>query len=200
MFTTTIPFDFALDVGVAANTPAAAVAPAGGSPAMGYPTRPLGVSRPNEASSLSESLKVLPPHAAWELELAENLRHLSTLQAGWDGAGSREVSNRALFLADLRIREVLGGFDNLVAPYLVPAGDGSVQIEWHESDGELELSIDPDGKFYIWGRDHIHATEFEGAGEEALALFRRWAPRLAAGFGHEVYVPMAAQTISAISV
>jgi hypothetical protein len=69
--------------------------------------------------------------------------------------------------------------DQAAAPYLVPGGDGSVQVEWHEKHGELELDVDRGGNLSIWGRDHRNGAEFEGEAEMAIDLFYRWAPWVA---------------------
>lgn len=116
---------------------------------------------------------------AWSFLLREAAFRLRGLTAGWDGVGSQPVENHALFMAESMVREALEGRLLATAPYLVPSGDGSVQIEWHERAGEIELSIDPEGHLHIWGRDHRSGQQFEGEGDEARSLFARWAPWLA---------------------
>ena len=117
---------------------------------------------------------------AWSSLLREAAFRLRGLTAGWDGLGSQPVENHALFMAESMVREALEGRLLATAPYLVPSGDGSVQIEWHERAGEIELSIDPGGRLHLWGRDHRSGQQFEGEGDEARSLFARWAPWLAA--------------------
>ncbi|MCA1418615.1 hypothetical protein [Bradyrhizobium sp. BRP23] len=89
---------------------------------------------------------------------------------------SPEILARALFYVDTALKD---GASDLVAPRLVPGGDGSLQIEWHTRRGELELDIDTDGSMSIWVRDHASGAEFDGDDEEAFALFYRWAPWIA---------------------
>jgi hypothetical protein len=131
--------------------------------------------------------------------LTEAMVQLRTLSDGWDGPGSQPVPNRALFLAEGIIRDTLEGRPNATAPFLVPGGDGSIQIEWHEKAGEIELSIDANGQFYVWGRSHVSGQEFEGEGEEALHLFARWAPRLSAEVHDVVDVPAPEEEIYAVA-
>ena len=117
---------------------------------------------------------------AWPFLLAANIERLHQLAPGWDGPGSCAISRTALYTARRITRRALAGVNDATAPRLVPGGDGSVQIEWHEKHGELELDIAQDGSLSIWGRDHRNGSEFDGEGSTALALFERWAPRLAA--------------------
>lgn len=117
--------------------------------------------------------------AAWLDELTANARRLSGLASGWDGPGSVPISRKVLFRASKLSRDALEGLEAASAPSLVPGGDGSIQIEWHEKHGELELVIHPSGESYIWGRIYSTGAEFEGEDEKALALFYRWAPWMA---------------------
>ncbi len=115
----------------------------------------------------------------WTYHLKASAGRIMSLQAGWDGPGSVPVAPSALFTATQNTRQALHGLQQAVAPYLVPGGDGSVQVEWHEKHGELELDIDVNGGLSIWGREHSTGAEFEGINEKALDLFFRWAPWMA---------------------
>jgi hypothetical protein len=92
------------------------------------------------------------------------------------------------------VTEALAPLKRATAPYLVPGGDGSVQVEWHEKNGEIELDIAADGTLEIWVLDRLSRTEIEGQHEEALALFSRWAPRVAAIGDNENHVLFPANT------
>jgi hypothetical protein len=80
------------------------------------------------------------------------------------------------------------------APFLVPGGDGSLQIEWREKNGELEFDLAVDGSRSIWIRDHRSGKEIEGDNHRADALFSRWAPRLASVSNDDGYVPSPANS------
>lgn len=116
----------------------------------------------------------------WGAQLEANARSLVGLAPGWDGPGSAPVSKKALSRAVFYAKSALGERVDIAAPRLVPAGDGSVQIEWHTKRGELEFDIDDRGEMSIWVRNHVSGAEFDGEGAEALVLFYRWAPWIAA--------------------
>jgi hypothetical protein len=135
----------------------------------------------------------------WSCVLREAASRVRELRPGWDGPGSKAIARSAIFLAETIVRNAIEGRPAAVAPYLVPSGDGSVQIEWHERNGELELLVDENGSLYIWGRSHFYGQEFEGEGEKALALFARWAPQFAAGYHDEVDVSAKVDTLDIIA-
>lgn len=134
----------------------------------------------------------------WKARLATNARNLSILRAGWDGPGSVSISSRLLSRAVFYVESALGGASatDIVAPRLVPGGDGSIQIEWHTRRGELEFDIDDRGEASIWIRDHLSGAEFDGEGSDALALFYRWAPWIAAQQRNAPHVPVQTQLVS----
>lgn len=115
----------------------------------------------------------------WELVLSSRAQRLASLGRGWDGPGSIPINKSVLRRAAALAADALSGVRDASAPCLVPGGDGSLQIEWHEIHGELELDIAADGKLSLWGKNHLTSGEFEGEDDEALALFYRWAPWIA---------------------
>jgi hypothetical protein len=127
-------------------------------------------------------------------KLSANADGISSLQVGWDGPGSvpisREILTRAMFYIDSALKGAAG---DVAAPRLVPGGDGSIQIEWHTRRGELEFDLGTDGAMSIWVRDHASGAEFEGEGEEAFALFYRWASWVASRRHYAPHVPVPTQ-------
>jgi hypothetical protein len=136
----------------------------------------------------------LTSKAHWATLLSETVQRLAALKAGWDGVGSIPVRRSLLDEATRIVRQALVGLKNAAPPYLVPGGDGSVQIEWHQQNQELELDLAADGSRWIWIRDHLSGQEIEGEDEAALALFSRWAPRVAAIPDDEGNVPATSNT------
>lgn len=133
----------------------------------------------------------------WAHVLALRAQSIGKLARGWDGPGSVAIDRGLLIEAIWIVRNALTDAPNAVAPFLVPGGDGSLQVEWHEKNGELEFDLAVDGSRFIWIRDHRSGEEIEGDDDRADALFSRWAPRLASVVYNDCYVPSA--TNSAVS-
>lgn len=151
----------------------------------------LGYSIVRPAAIIPQSKPLDATSKNWKSVLSDNVRGLSSLAQGWDGPKSIPISpavlSRAVFFVETALESVGTSSDVLVAPpRLVPGGDGSIQIEWHNKRGELELDIDADGATHIWINDRLNGVEFDGEGEKALALFYRWAPWIASQRGHVV--------------
>lgn len=136
----------------------------------------------------------LTPKTDWATFLSESVQRLAALRAGWDGVGSIPIRRTLLDEATRIVRQALSGAKNAVPPYLVPGGDGSIQVEWHQKNGELEFDLAADGSRWIWIRDHLSGQEIEGENEGAVALFSRWAPRIGAVPDDEGDVSVATNT------
>lgn len=136
------------------------------------------------------------PAPAWRSILSKNAQSILELRAGWDGPGSIPVSASTASLAMIHVSNALDRAIDVIAPRLVPGGDGSVQIEWHARHAELEFCIDRVGRMSIWIRDHMRGAEFDGEDEKALALFYRWAPWVASKLRDVPDVPAAPQMAS----
>jgi hypothetical protein len=144
-------------------------------------------ARPARADS------AIPRKPAWAAQLDANAESLATLHPGWDGPGSISMSASTLSRAVFYVTSAVDNQIDVKPPRLVPAGDGSIQIEWHTKRGELEFDIDDRGEMSIWIRNHLIGAEFDGEGAEALALFYRWAPWIAARPNDAANVPVAPQ-------
>ena len=97
----------------------------------------------------------------WANVFAFRAQSIGSLTRGWDGPGSVAINRRLLFEAVRIVEKALIGARNAVAPYLVPGGDGSLQIEWHEKDGEFEYDLSVEGSRSIWIRDHRTGEQIE---------------------------------------
>jgi hypothetical protein len=130
----------------------------------------------------------------WLDALATRLERLRDLAAGWDGPGSIPTKGWLLIEATQLVKDALAGSNNATAPFLVPGGDGSLQIEWHARAGEIELDLSPDGRRSIWVHDRLTGEELEGEDDRALTLFSRWAPRYSSIADDAPYVSNSANT------
>ena len=143
------------------------------------PGRPVGRITPTSLERPAPSV-VLSDDFQWMAVLRASALRLERLADGWDGVRSISIKKDLAKLAIGIVTKALEGIPRAVSPYLVPGGDGSVQIEWHRKIGELELDLTADGGCSIWIHDRRSGGEFVGENERALALFARWAPRVAA--------------------
>ena len=76
---------------------------------------------------------------AWSRLLADRLSEVAALPEGWDGYDGKPVSLPIVqFACDLVDFLYLPG---LPAPQLVPGGDGTLQLEWHVNQYDLEIDI-----------------------------------------------------------
>lgn len=116
------------------------------------------------------------PRSMWMIELDQAAMRVRALQPGWDGPRSGVVAESVIRRAVALASEALCGLAEPAAPYLMPAGDGSLQIEWDRKHAKLEFCLEPDGSLDFWSRDLRTGAEREADGAAALALFRRWAP------------------------
>lgn len=84
-------------------------------------------------------VRVVTPRSVWARELEERFDELTSLPKGWDGYDGIPVSfNCAQFAANLIESLFVQG---VPAPQLVPGADGSLQLEWHVNQYDLEVDV-----------------------------------------------------------
>lgn len=79
------------------------------------------------------------PTPSWDRGLEPRFRELVSLPHGWDGYDGQPVSaSCACFAASL-----LGSLwvEGVEAPQLVPGPDGTLQIEWHVNQFDIEIDV-----------------------------------------------------------
>lgn len=71
--------------------------------------------------------------------LTERLEELRALPFGWDGSWGVPVRGDCIYFA----RRFLGvfGWEDFPMPSLIPCWDGTLQIEWHRNDLDLEIAV-----------------------------------------------------------
>lgn len=75
----------------------------------------------------------------WNQEVSNRLDHLVALPIGWDGYGGRPVIFSLAYFALSLLHHVCS--DDSDAPSIVPGGDGTLQLEWHQNGYDVELDI-----------------------------------------------------------
>ena len=104
-------------------------------------------------------------------EICCRLMELLHLPKGWDGPDSMPVKNE---IAESALRVLCHIYqDQLPIPSLVPGADGSLQIEWHCGDYDIELDILEPNLIDAWRKniktdvedeDEISTTDFKDVG------------------------------------
>lgn len=96
----------------------------------------------NEISSLSDRgrrVRVFHPRSAWVNELEERFDVLTSLRRGWDGYAGLPVSFTCAQFAASLIERLCN--PSLPAPQLVPIPNGTMRLEWHMNEFDVEVDI-----------------------------------------------------------
>jgi hypothetical protein len=90
-------------------------------------------------------------NAPWAYEVTGELWRLCELQAGWDGY--RGVPTRA-DVVEFAVR-MLGAISRPTTPKpaIVPLPSGSLQLEWHTNDADVELKVLGPNSVEAWMSD-----------------------------------------------
>ena len=84
-------------------------------------------------------LRLTPPQSPWIDELKMRFNELTALPRGWNGYTSHPVSfDCAQFAATLIERLFIAG---IPTPQMVPGDDGTLQLEWHLNQYDVEIDI-----------------------------------------------------------
>lgn len=114
--------------------------------------------------------------AEWSTALGERFNALTALPAGWDGYEGRPVSfTCARFAAQLLARL----FDpEIPPPSLVPGSDGTLQIEWHINQYDVEIDISAPFRVAASRFDCINDTIEEVELETDFSILAQWLSEL----------------------
>ena len=112
----------------------------------------------------------------WAKQLAGKLSELAALPRGWDGYNSGPVGPAIIeFAVQLIDRLYVPG---LVAPQPVPGGDGTLQLEWHVNQFDLEIDIRGPCQLVAWLDDLETGTEEEIEVKTDLSPLVSWVRRV----------------------
>ena len=93
----------------------------------------------NAHTPRASRVRVVSPRSDWFESLKGRFDELATLPVGWDGYKGIAVKfTCAQFAANL-IERLCD--PSLPPPCLVPGGDGTVQIEWHRNQYDIEIDV-----------------------------------------------------------
>lgn len=99
--------------------------------------------------------RVAQPTSQWVVDLAPRFDELTSLTVGWDGYNGLPVSfSCAQFAANLLERLCV---EKVPSPHLVPGSDGTIQIEWHRNQFDVEIEVL--APFQVLATRYCHTTD-----------------------------------------
>lgn len=124
-------------------------------------------------------VRVVRNASQWVQELESRLNSLTKLPIGWDGYQGKPVSfSCAKFAANL-IESIC--VDNVPAPQLVPGSDGTLQLEWHLNDYDIEIDVLAPFEVVATRYDHVTGEEDEIEVQSDFSKLAEWVTALEAG-------------------
>ena len=121
----------------------------------------------------------------WIRGLRARFAELTSLPRGWDGYGGSPVSRSCAVFA-IEILERIYRSD-VQAPQLVPGGDGTLQLEWHDQGFDIELEIMGANKVVATRYDHHSEQEEELTLEADITMIDKWMEELSSRVGKGVH-------------
>lgn len=114
----------------------------------------------------------------WVKQLESRLNQLTSLPVGWDGYQGKPVSFVcAAYAANLLERVCHNG---VPPPSLVPGSDGTLQIEWHINNYDIEIEIIAPNEVLAYRFDMNTELEEEVELDNDFTLIAEWVSDLAA--------------------
>ena len=128
-----------------------------------------------------ERVRVAHPRSAWVEELEERFDVLTSLPRGWDGYAGLPVSfTCAQFAANLIERVYTR---SLPAPQLVPMPDGTLRLEWHMNEFDVEIDVLGPYDVFAYRTDLLNDQEDELEIQTDFTELSDWVSELAAERG-----------------
>jgi hypothetical protein len=84
-------------------------------------------------------LRINHPVGEWSKKINDRLQELIRLPIGWDGYNGIPVSFQHATFAMSLLQHLY--YEGLPLPHIVPGNDGSLQIEWHRNNFDIEIDV-----------------------------------------------------------
>jgi hypothetical protein len=95
--------------------------------------------------------------------VAQRLRRLRLLRAGWDGGTARPITDEAIFGAAGLLDRILDTESE--PPQIFPLTSGGVQIEWYAAGDEIDIDVDSHGIVHVLATTPSGETVIEGSAD-----------------------------------
>lgn len=99
------------------------------------------------------------PTQMWLSSARHELQALNRLKADWNSYGAVPPSATILQAASDLLAQIASY--SIPAPSIVPTSDGSVQLEWHSNDMDIELRFRAPSRFGLYFEDALTGEEDE---------------------------------------
>ena len=133
---------------------------------------PISIGDSRLAVNRSTYVRVDWPSSPWFEELRKKFDEICSLPEGWDGYAGFPVSfSNASFAADLLERLYS---DGVPPPSIVPGSDGSLQLEWHRNQFDVEIDVLAPYQVVAKRTNHVTDTEKEIELDSDFTALEEW--------------------------
>lgn len=95
---------------------------------------------------------------------------LLALESDWDGYGAERIAPSQINAMAVLLGSILP--KGIVEGSIVPASDGSLQVEWHLGGGSFGLHLSAPGHYTVWYRPVGQDIEIERSGFGGASLLK----------------------------
>jgi hypothetical protein len=120
----------------------------------------------------SHRMMITGNKSAWNMLLSRRFDQMCALEQGWDGYTGRPVNSSCANFAATVLEHLYR--EGLEAPSLVPGGDGTVQIEWHHNQFDIELDVLAPNKVRAYRYDCLSNEEQEIHVQNDFSVVNGW--------------------------
>ncbi len=113
----------------------------------------------------------------WVQTLQTRFSELTSLPKGWDGYQGRPVSFDCASFAALLLERIC--VDGVSVPALVPGSDGTLQIEWHKNNFDIEIDVIGANNVIASRYDHVSQTEIISELDNDFSELVNWIKEMA---------------------
>lgn len=123
-------------------------------------------------SSATGRVRVTGSASPWPKALESRLNEITALPKGWNGYRSVPVSFTCAAFAALLIERLYDA--SIPPPALVPGADGTLQIEWHRNQYDIEVDILEPYKVFAARYDCLSGDFTEIALSDDFTVLANW--------------------------
>lgn len=133
-------------------------------------------SAPSRPDARSTAVIVNGFQQSWMPEICQTLNRLCGLKDGWDGYKGVAVKfDCAMFAVQLLSTICDSSID---MPSIVPGSDGTLQVEWHYNQFDIEVDILAPYEVYAYRHDIEAGTEIEIPLTSDFSILKSWVDKL----------------------